>query len=290
MKILPYSLTTDGSNDNGLIKMNPITVRMFDVNLGKVTTCFLDMALSTGGTAEEVFAAIDSCMSSYQIPWKNCVAVGIDNTNVKCWKEEFNYDAVKAQNDSVYFSGCQCHVVHNTSAAAAAAALRNATGFDVEDLMVDVYHRFDYSIKHKSLLAEYTEFCDQDYGKLLKHVSTRWLSLETSITRVLKQYVSLKSYFVSEEHEGHARFQRLKQAFSDPMTEIYLLFYQSALQIFINLNLFLRKRDPLIGSVSSSLKRFLRLLACKIISYQTLKETSNFKELFDVKKHKNGNK
>ena len=139
MKILSYSLATDGSNDNGLTKMNPITVRMFDVNLGKVITRFLDMALSTGGTAEEVFAAIDGCMSSYQIPWENCVAVGVDNTNVNVGKKNSIMTRVKAQNDSVYFSGCQCHVVHNTSAAAA-AALRNATGFDVEDLMVDVYY------------------------------------------------------------------------------------------------------------------------------------------------------
>ncbi|CAB3985762.1 ATP-dependent DNA helicase [Paramuricea clavata] len=71
------------------------------------------------------------------------------------------------------------------------------------------------------------------------------------------------------------------------MTEVYLLFYQSALQIFISLNLFLQKQDPLIGSVSYSLKRFLRLLACKFIPPQTVKATSNFKELFDVEKHKN---
>jgi hypothetical protein len=71
MKILPYSLATDGSNDNGLTKMNPFTVRIYDVNLGKVATRFLDMALSTGGTAEEVFSAIDGCISSYQIPLEN---------------------------------------------------------------------------------------------------------------------------------------------------------------------------------------------------------------------------
>ncbi len=61
------------------------------------------------------------------------------------------------------------------------------------------------------------------------------------------------------------------------MTEIYLLFLQSALQIFMNLNLFLQKQDPLIGSVSSSLKRFLQLLACKFIPIP-----------LDVLKHKDG--
>ena len=62
MKVLPYSLATDGSNDNGLLKMNLLTVRIYDVNHGKMTTSFLDMCLSTGGTANAVFAAIDSCL------------------------------------------------------------------------------------------------------------------------------------------------------------------------------------------------------------------------------------
>lgn len=64
----------------------------------------------------------------------------------------------------------------------------NSTGFDVEDLMVDVYYWFHYSNKRKSKLAEYTEHCFQEYRKILKNVSTRWLSLEKAITCVLKQY------------------------------------------------------------------------------------------------------
>ena len=262
MKVLPYSLATDGSNDNGLLKMNLLTVRIYDVNHGNMT--------------------------SHHIPWENCVAVGIDNTNVNVGKHNSIMTRVKAKNDTVYFSGCQCHVVHNTSARAA-STLTSLTGFDLEDLMVDVFYWFNYSTKRKAVLAEYAEFCDQEYKKILKYVSTRWLSLEQAITRVLKQYVSLRSYFLSEDDEGQLRFQRLKRAFSNPMTEVYLLFYQSALQIFINLNLFLQRQGPLIGSVSSSLKRFLRLLACKFISPQSVKAASTFKELLDVQKHREGN-
>jgi hypothetical protein len=67
------------------------------------------MALSTGGTAEEVFSAIDGCISSYQIPLENWVAVGVDNTNVNIGKNNSIMTRVKAKNDAVYFSGCQCH-------------------------------------------------------------------------------------------------------------------------------------------------------------------------------------
>ena len=54
VKIEPYSLAVDGSNDNGLQKMNRLTVRIFDVQRGCVTTQLLDICLTSrqdGGTA-----------------------------------------------------------------------------------------------------------------------------------------------------------------------------------------------------------------------------------------------
>ena len=82
MQKSPFSLATDGSNDNCL----PLTVRIFDINLEKVKTSLLDMCVSKGGTAEELFTTIDNCMSAFGIPWDNCVAVGVDNTSVNMGK------------------------------------------------------------------------------------------------------------------------------------------------------------------------------------------------------------
>lgn len=63
MKNAPYSLATDGSNNNGLKKMNPLTVQIYDVNLKRVKTSFLDMCLSSGSTAEMLFHGIDECLA-----------------------------------------------------------------------------------------------------------------------------------------------------------------------------------------------------------------------------------
>lgn len=82
MKKYPYALGTDGSNDNGLEKINPLTVRIFDVNTGKVKTSLLDMCMTPSGTALDIFNAIDRCMTLFDVPWSNCVAVGVENTNV----------------------------------------------------------------------------------------------------------------------------------------------------------------------------------------------------------------
>lgn len=58
MKKDPFAIATDGSNDSGLQKMNPVTVRVFDIDRGRVCTRFLDMCLTTGtdaGTAAKIF-------------------------------------------------------------------------------------------------------------------------------------------------------------------------------------------------------------------------------------------
>lgn len=81
MKNAQYSLATDGSNDNGLKKMNPLTVQIYDVNLKRVKTSFLDMRLSSGSTAEMLFQGIDECLAGHRIPWENCVAFSMDNSN-----------------------------------------------------------------------------------------------------------------------------------------------------------------------------------------------------------------
>ena len=48
MQSSPYALAIDGSNDNGLEKMNPLTVRIFDLEDKKVNTNLLDMCLTSG--------------------------------------------------------------------------------------------------------------------------------------------------------------------------------------------------------------------------------------------------
>lgn len=90
----------------------------------------------------------------------------------------------------------------------------------MEDMCVDTYYYFDKSTKQKSLLVEFADFLDVEYRQVIKHVNTRWLSLETAVRRNLDMYPALKSYFRSNT-ESTPRFKRLKQQFADPMVEVY---------------------------------------------------------------------
>ena len=67
MKVNPFSLLIDGSNDTGLEKLNPLTVKIFDESTNKVITELLDMCTTTGrncGTASDIYSSSKSARYS----------------------------------------------------------------------------------------------------------------------------------------------------------------------------------------------------------------------------------
>ena len=102
-------------------------------------------------------------------------------------------------------------------------------------------------------------------------MSTRWLSSEAAVGRALKIYPALKSYFLPEQDASPLRcFVRLQNHFNNALVEIYLLFYQSVLQVFIKFNLFLQRDDPLIAILHGSIQQSLRNLGCNFLTVAAL--------------------
>ena len=58
------------------------------------------------------------------------------------------------------------------------------------------------------------------------------------------------------------------------MTEVYLLFYQSALQPFVWVNKFLQLDNPLISVEHDVLNGFMRKLCCRLLSINVVKQVS----------------
>ena len=78
-----------------------------------------------------------------------------------------------------------------------------------------------------------------------------------------------------DDHNASARFSRLKEVYSDPMTEVYMLFYQSTLQLFVNFNKFLQREDPIICIMLEQMYKFLKCLFGKFINVSVIKESQH---------------
>ena len=281
----PFALAIDGSSDNGIKKMNPLTVRVFDINKQRVTTQFLDMCLTTGktaGTAETIFSKVDAVMTTCQVPWENCFGVAMDNASVNMGRRNSMKTRFLGNNPNMYVMGCPCHIVHNT-ACHASQEFEKKSHYDAEDFCVDLFYWFDKSTQRKSVLADYYKFCDLEYRQIIKQVNT--LSLEKTIKRIIEQYAGLKSYFQSEQ-ASQARFKRLAGSFEKPMTEVFLIFYNNILSTFTTFNKFLQREDPCIYLMADQCNQFIKKLLGKFVKIRAIKEAN---KLSSVKFEDRGN-
>ena len=274
MQHQPFTLATDGSNDTGLLKMNLITVKIFDTNRHRIESRFLDMGTTDGvnaATSAEIFSKISDVLRTCNVSWNNCVGFSVDNASVNLRKHNSIKSRVLQVNSNVYFLGCSCHISNNIgNAASSAFALES--GFNIEEMAIDLFYWFDKSSKRKNSLADFCCFCDITYQQVVvvKHVSKRWLSLINAVERILKLYDGLKSYILSAE-EPQARFRRLAALFSNPMTKLYLLFYKTVLSDLVKFNVFLQRKDPAIYYLYPHCVNFLRKTFSNLLKYQFLK-------------------
>ena len=70
LRVTPLSITLDGSNNTGLAKMFPITVRLFNINFNRVMTNFLDINVMEGkdmSTATATFKCVDDLFPKFDL-------------------------------------------------------------------------------------------------------------------------------------------------------------------------------------------------------------------------------
>ena len=115
-KTHPYSVGTDGSNDTGVKKMNPVSVRIFDINRSNtVTNHFFDMCLTEGehgAKAFKIFEAIEEKFTKDSMLWSNCVSLSIDNTNTMIGRNDSVALRFLEKNPEMFMAGCPCHLAH----------------------------------------------------------------------------------------------------------------------------------------------------------------------------------
>ena len=120
----------DGSNDTGLENMLPVTVRIFDINFGRVMTKFFDMNLLSG-TTEVMFDSIDVQFMKHGVSWENVSDLCVDNTNANIRNRNSLKTRVLRKNADVVIAGCPCHILHNAAGKASEAFAANSR-FDFE--------------------------------------------------------------------------------------------------------------------------------------------------------------
>lgn len=137
---------------------------------------------------------------------------------------------LREKQPKVFSLGCLCHL-----AALCATAAIKTLPISVDDLLIDIYYHFKHSAKKWSEFSEIrAEFSEIKPLRILKHSTTRWLSLQRCIKRLLDQWPALYSYFdrQSDVEPSNARVQRVAKHLSDPEVKLVCHFVSFAIKPF----------------------------------------------------------
>ena len=72
-----------------------------------------------------------------------------------------------------------------------------------------------------------------------------------------------------------ARASRLKSVLSDPMTEVYLFFYQAVLQLFITINKLLQREDSILPIMHAQFYLFLKKLLGRFVNIAVIQSAED---------------
>ena len=167
-----------------------------------VITHFLDAPVCNIATEETLIKALEAVLEARGIPWINVIGFASDSASVMVVKRNSVLSRVIQQQPDVFSLGCICHL----SALCTAAGLKKLS-LSLDDLLIDIFYHFKHSSKR---CAEFSKVLD-DFDniapvRVLKHCTTRWLSLGRAPSRLLLLWPVIFAYFDFEQTEALTKY------------------------------------------------------------------------------------
>ena len=202
-----FSVSTDASNMKNR-KLFPVCLQYFC--LDGVHRKLLDFVEQNDESSAEVADMLTASLTTHGLNIKCMVGYSADNASVNYGCKKSVYTALQALNPNVLKANCNTHIVHNTL-----RKVVDVLDCDVETVVTAVYSHFSISANRRVELQDFFKFVDLEYHDMLRHVSTRWLSLGPAIARLLQSWPALISYFKSLGTDCPKRISKAMGLLSD---------------------------------------------------------------------------
>lgn len=230
-----FSLLIDESTDIGVVKFLGIVIKYFSKSSSNVVTIFLKLAELKQCDAEAIVAAIKATLREYKLDIQKLVGIGTDNASVMTGRLNGVYAKLKLELPELILVPCIFHSLQ----LAVSECCKSFLPQEMEYLIAVTYNWFARSSSRQSKYKQLYQTLNEGHSplKIVQSCATRWLSIETAVTRVLDQWLELKTHFEISSIEEHCYMaNQLKTLFNDEFKKSYLLFVQPYLKEFQTAN------------------------------------------------------
>ncbi|VEN44313.1 unnamed protein product [Callosobruchus maculatus] len=222
-----YSLIIDESTDISVHKYLGVCIKYFSILSGRLVTTSLGLWELQNVDAEGIVSCLFNVLEKYKLKIHHLQGLGTDNASVMVGINNGVYKKLKEYCPNLVLVRCVCHSLQLAVSSAAKDLPRN-----LEFLLKETYDWFCRSPSRQMLYkALYNAINDgEDPNKITQVSNTRWLSIESAVSRVHKQWLELKTHFeIMRLKEKCYSAEILYQMYCDDCNYAYLCFLKPIL-------------------------------------------------------------
>ena len=289
-----FSLEIDESNKIYGKKFFVMLVKFFDSEVNKVINRFWELKVTNKCDSPALVKAITDAFADHDVPYSNLIQIMSDSPNLMRGK----YEGVVTRMTQDYaphivdLGGCSLHHVNN--------AIKNATyklhkAEYVEEFLQDLSSFFSFHVEFAEEFSQIQEELHIPKHRLIKYVVVRFLSIYSSLKRVLEQYDAIKLLFQVKIPKYHtkvanqARVIRINQRLKDNMTLPTLEFLSFFLESFQKYEKLFQRSDPTLHLLYNKQVDLYRNTLISFCNFEMIAKLGSDSELvkFDYKNKKN---
>ena len=274
MKKTFFGVIADETTDVSVEKKLNVVVQYYDFDQKRLNCELLDLVKCTNGTAEAISNSLLGLISKTNCDLNNVVGFSADTCNTMFGVNNSVSTILKKAAPNIVLIKCACHSIHLTSSYASKELPK-----ELEELVYSVFNHFSRSPKRRETFESFQDFVDCAKECILRPSSTRWLTLQNAVNRIIQQYNALFLYFTDVVNEASAskistsEIDILK-TLRDPLTRPYLEFVAYALSTLNDFNTTFQAEIPLVQELKRKYEKILREFASNFMDISYVRETS----------------
>ncbi|GFO32565.1 connexin 27.5 [Plakobranchus ocellatus] len=179
--------------------------------------------------------------------------------------------------------GCMLHLIHIVARKGPAHLA------PFVEALIDLFYYFKKSATRQDDLKAFQDLFNTDRIKCLKHVATRWLSIQSCVDRLLHNWDALKAYFLSEKARQKSptlletsNADSLRQFLRSPTNQPFGHFLLYAIKLFDPVLIRLQTVEPLIHQLLPTMEELLKMILTKFITPEASVKDDHHKALAEA--------
>lgn len=261
----PFSLLIDESTDISVLLFLGISIMYFNQDMGKIVSTYLSLVELESCNADAITHAVLTTLKEKNLNIKNMVGLGSDNASVMVGINNGVFKKILSEVPTFIHIPCVCHSLQ----LAVSAAANDTLPRNIDYLIKETYNWFSHSTLCQAEYKNLYKAINDNHSplKIVKSCNSRWLSIENAVSRIINQWVELKTLFsIARNKEKCYNAEILYQMYNDNNNFAYLIFlHPILLEIqLVNKSFESNNADP--SKLLSDLSLSVRLIANRFIN------------------------